>query len=371
MLHSHVTIDLTALEHNIALVQRRLPKDARLIFVVKADAYGHGIERVAQTAQAAGVDMLGASTVEEGAKIRAAGVTVPILLLAPILPTEARTAVSLDLTLPISDLTMARLLDRTAHTLHTVAHTHVVVDTGMHRFGILTEAVPALIHELRPLAALRVDGIYSHFATAVATDESDRSFCTEQLTSFQQLLAVLADRHLTPPICHIANSAAFIDREANVLTEGLNGVRIGTLLYGYPEVRRAWVDAIEPVATLSAPVIAIKDLQPGDGVGYGRTYCASKKETIAVIPIGYSTGINPLIANRGSVWVGGRIAPVVGAIGLNHMMIDITNINLSIGDEVEIFGPHLYADRLAAAVGIGVWKLVVPALQHAGKRIYV
>lgn len=371
MLHTQATIDLAALARNIACVRTRLPKDTRLVLVVKADAYGHGIERVAQTAQAENVDILGATTVEEAATIRAAGVTTPILLLTPILSAEAHAAVSLDLTLPLYELGTARLLDRNARALNTVAHAHVVVDTGMHRFGVSPQLAVTLISQLQALTAVRVDGIYTHFATALATSEAERSFCEEQLASFQRLLDMLADRHLLPPIRHIANSAAFINREDDILAGYLNGVRVGTLLYGYPEVESAWTGAIVPAATLTTAVIAINDLQPGDTVGYGCAHRATQERTIAVLPIGYGTGINPHIAKSGSVWIGGRIAPIVGTIGLDHTMIDVTGIDCAVGCQAEIFGANMRADLLAEAAGIGVCELVVPALQHAGERIYI
>jgi len=371
MSYSLAKINLTALAHNIETVRARLPRGVKILFAVKSDAYGHGIEEVSRVAQEMGISYLGTSTVEEGARIRNAGVNLPILLLNPIFLSEIEAALDLDITLSISNLAVAKAISQGTEGKGKVARVQVDVDTGMQRFGIASEEAFPLFEGLRDLPCLRVEGLLSHLATAVSGSPEDRDYANTQLSRFEALLDDLRD-HGLPPLRHIGNSAGTIRHEERVTTGDLNMVRLGTLLYGYPEVTRPWTEAIEPVATLTTRVVALRELAPGDYVGYCRTYRAPRTQQIAILPIGYGTGMPPQLANRGKVAVKGRYAPVIGTIGLDHTAIDITGIEgIVLGEEVEVFGPRLPADRLAKTAGLAVCELIVPALQGATDRTFV
>ena len=248
---------------------------------------------------------------------------------------------------------------------------HVKVDTGMGRFGAQPDAVPALISRLNRVSGLRVDGIFTHLSSADSLDPSARAYTEAQIDAFVAVLRTLARASLLPPIRHIANSAGVIQYAPRVATAPFNMVRIGTLIYGYPEVTAAWTRDIRPVARLTAPVIAIRTLTRGKYAGYARSYRAAGVRRIAVIAAGYGTGIPPGLAPRGHVWIRGQLAPIVGNIYLDHTMIDVTGIDaVRIGDTAEIFGPHLPADRAAAWAGLRVCELLVPALMQARRRVY-
>lgn len=371
MSYSLAKINLTALTHNIETVKEHLPKGVKILFAVKSDAYGHGIEQVSHIAQEMGISYLGTSTVEEGARIRNAGVTLPILVLNPVFPSEIEAALDLDLDLSISGLVFAKVLAQMAKCRGKVARVQVSVDTGMQRFGIASEEVLPLFEGLHDLPSLRVEGLLSHLATAVSGSPENRDYANTQLSRFEVLLDDLRKHDLLPLLRHIGNSAGTIRYETRVTTGDMNMVRLGTLLYGYPEVTRPWTEAIEPVATLTTRVVALRELVPGDYVGYCRTYRASRTQQIAILPIGYGTGIPPQLANCGKVVVKERYAPVIGTIGLDHTAIDITGIKgVVLGEEVEVFGPHLPADRLAKMADLAVCELLVPALQQTGKRVF-
>ncbi len=366
MSNSLAEIDLIALVHNIETVGSRLPQGVKILFVVKADAYGHGIEVVSRVAQEAGIAYLGVSTVDEGARIRRAGGTLPILVLSNVLPGGIAAAQDFDLTLPICETAAAMLLAQTAKRKGKRICVHVNVDTGMHRFGGSPLGALALMERLRDNPTVEVEGVFSHLANAISPNDEARDYTDGQLRRFTSLLSRLRERDLLPRLRHIGNSAGVIGYEERVVSQGLNMVRIGTLLYGYPEIDRPWIRAIKPVATLTAPVIAFKDLAPGDRIGYDSSYRAGSARRIAILPIGYGTGISPQLANRGVVAVNGRFAPIIGALGLNHTTIDVTGIDsLSLGEWVEVFGPSIPADRLAHAAGLSVCELLVPALQGA------
>jgi len=148
-------------------------------------------------------------------------------------------------------------------------------------------------------------------------------------------------------------------------------VRIGTMFYGYPEVERPWTNALRPIATLSAQVISLKDLSPGDCVGYDCAYRTTRAQRIGVISIGYGSGLPPALSNCGAVWLRGGYAPIVGKVCLDHTIIDVTDIaGVTIGDSVEVFGLHQPADQLAEKAGIPICQLLVPALRAASVRRY-
>ena len=364
-------VNLGTLAENIERVRARLPARLQVLFAVKSDAYGHGVEAVARLAEEAGVDYLGVAAVEEGERVRAAGVRLPVLLLGPALPDEVREALKLDLTLPVFDLGMARTVARTAAALRKRARVHVMVDTGMGRFGISPERTPALLARLRGLAHLEVEGILSHLAAADSERPENQAFTQSQIEGFSSLLQELPDR-LRPRLCHIGNSSGLIQYRELVTAPPFTMVRIGTLFYGYLEVHRPWAEIVRPAATLTARVLALKDLAPQDTIGYGRTYRVRRPMRVAVVAMGYGQGLNPRLSNRGMVWIRGRLAPIVGKICLDHTIVDVTDlVGVQPGEEVEIFGPHLPADQIAERAGLAVCEVLVPALRGAGVRRYI
>ena len=371
MFNTIARIDLSALSENIENVRRHLPQSTKVLFAVKSDAYGHGIEAVSRTAQEAGIDYLGADTVEEGGKIRAAGVNLPILLLGPLLPTEIHTALDLDLTPSINDLESARLISRVARGMNKRVRVQVNVDTGMGRFGVRLERALDLFAQIKGLDSITVEGVFSHLSSAETEAPAARAHSLLQIKRFESLLASLDDAGMLPALRHIGNSAAVIQFPDRVILAPFNMVRIGTLFYGYPEVKRPWTHVIRPVATLTACVISLKDLSRGDCIGYDCTYRAARAQRVAVISIGYGSGLPPALSNCGDVWLNGGYAQILGRVCLDHTIIDVSHIpDAAIGDEVEVFGSHQPADRLAEMAGLPVCQLLVPALRAATTRRY-
>lgn len=364
-------LNLPTLAKNIERIRACLPRGMKVLFAVKSDGYGHGIEAVSHTAEETGIEYLGVATVEEGADIRHAGVQLPVLLLGPILASEARAALDLDLTLQVSDLEFAQLLARLAKRMRKKARVQVNVDTGMGRFGVLSENAAVLLTQLGRLPALDIEGIFSHLAAADSELPEDQCYTLKQIERFESLIADLDNSKLLPSLRHIGNSAAVIQYKHRVTSPRMNMVRIGTLFYGYLEVRRPWAERVEPVAVLTTQVVGLKELRPGDCIGYSRTCKASRHQRVAILSIGYGTGLPPLLSNRGQVWLRGKCAPVIGKICLDHTIVDVTDIDgVSVGDEVEVFGLHLPADHLAEMAGLPVCEVLVPALRSAGNRVY-
>ncbi len=368
---SLIRIDLAILAKNIKQIRSQLPRGLKVLFAVKSDGYGHGIEAISRAAEEAGIEYLGVATVEEGADIRHAGVKLPVLLLGPVLPSEARVALDLDLTFQVSDVEFSEFLSHLAKELGKKAHVQVNVDTGMHRFGVLSENAVLLLTKLRALPALDIMGVFSHLAAADSELSKDQSYTLNQIEHFETVLAKLDHANLLPPLRHIGNSAGLIQYKDPVTAPRINMVRVGTLFYGYLEVRRPWAEVVNPVATLTTRVIALKELAPGDYVGYGRTYKTSYHQRVAILSIGYGSGISPQLSNCGQVWLKGKYAPMIGKICLDHTTVDVTDIDgVSVGDEVEVFGLHLPADHLAEMAGLPVSEVLVPALRGTANRVY-
>jgi len=368
---SLIRIDLTMLARNIKQIRSQLPRGLKVLFAVKSDGYGHGIGAISRAAEEAGMEYLGVATVKEGADIRHAGVKLPVLLLSPVLPSEARVALDLDLTFQVSDVEFAEFLSDLARKLGKKVHVQVNVDTGMHRFGVLSENAVLLLTKLGTLPALDIMGVFSHLAAADSELSEDQSYTLKQIKHFETVLARLDHANLLPPLRHIGNSAGLIQYKDRVISPRINMVRVGTLFYGYLEVRRPWAEVVNPVATLTTRIIALKELAPGDYVGYSRTYKTSCRRRVAILSIGYGSGISPHLSNCGKVWLQERYAPMIGRICLDHTTVDVTDIDgVSVGDEVEVFGLHLPADHLADMAGIPVCEVLVPALRGAANRVY-
>jgi len=198
MTSSLVRVDLATLTKNIEQIRAQLPRGVKVLFAVKSDGYGHGIEAVSRTAEEAGMEYLGVATVEEGVSIRHAGVKLPVLLLGPVLPAEARVALDLDLSFQVSDLEFAQFLSHLSKELGKKAHVQVNVDTGMRRFGVLSENAVLLLTELRRLPALDIVGVFSHLAAADSELPEDQSYTLKQIEHFESLLAELDQANLLP-----------------------------------------------------------------------------------------------------------------------------------------------------------------------------
>ncbi len=364
-------INLSVLAENIEHIRACLPEQLKITFAVKSNGYGHGIEAISRTAEQVGVDCLGAATVDEGVIVRRAGVKLPILLLGPIQPSEMRTALENDLCCQVSEVESPQLLSQLATRLGKKASVQVNVDTGMGRFGAAVDKTPLLMAELRDFPGLEVKGVFSHLSAADSEMPEDQSYTVAQIRRFTALLKELRRSDLLPPLRHIGNSAGLIQYKELVTSGDLNMVRIGTLFYGYLEVIRPWAQKVSPVATMITHVIALREAFRGDFVGYGKAYRCSRRRHLAVVPIGYGSGLNPKLASGGEMWVKGERAPIVGRLCLDYTIIDVSGISgVSIGDEVEVVGPHIPADHLAENTGLAVCEALVPTLNAAAKRIY-
>lgn len=354
---TRVRVDLDLLDANVRHLARLAGPDGTLMAVVKANAYGHGASMIARAAEAAGAGWLGVATVDEGVRLRAAGVSAPILVLAPASPCEVPAALASRLTLTAGDIASLVLLDAAAGSAGSPLSLHLEVDTGLHRFGIpWEEAVPAM-ESIQALPNLEVGGLFTHFATA---DEADRSFYAAQCSHFAEVVTALRARDLAPRLIHRDNSAASLRGRGAEVTM----IRAGIALYGLsPSVVVMAQAPLRPVLSLRTEIARVMALRPGDTVSYGREYVAGSSHLAALVPIGYGDGYGRALSNRGMMLVGGRRARVLGRVCMDQTVIEVPrDVEARVGDEVVVVGQQggdaISVDELATLAGTINYELV-------------
>jgi alanine racemase len=342
-----LTVDLAALEHNYRQLRSLCRPQVRMLAVIKADAYGHGLLPVGRRLAAAGVDYLGVGSLEEGLTLRRAGLRLPVLLLMGILPREAERAVSDDLEVALFRRDVAQALADAARTQGKPARVHLKVDTGMGRLGLLPAEVLPFLDGLKASPQVEVLGLISHLAVA---DLGDKAYTRQQLQDFTALLGEARQQGWALPLSHISNSAALWEMpEAHL---GL--VRPGLMLYGSPPAPdRPPPLELKPVMGFTCQVLQVKHLAPGSSISYGRTYITPDWCDLAVLPVGYCNGYSRLLSNRGEVLIKGRRVPIRGRVCMNLTMVEVTGVpEVKECDKVTLMGAdqgqRLRADDLAA-----------------------
>ncbi len=336
-------IDLSAIAANVK-VAMRLAGPAAVMAVVKADAYGHGAVPVAQAALEAGAAWLGVAIPEEGRLLRQAGIRAPVLVLGPVLPSDAELSVRDALDQCVSDLAQIEALQQAAEAQGREAWVHIKVDTGMGRVGFRPEEMPRVAARLGAAPRVRVRALMTHFADAEA---ADGAYTAEQLRRFDRAWRACRAAGLEPPLRHAANSAGLLRApEAR-----FDLVRPGILLYGYPPCGGA--PPLRPALRLSTRILQLKDLPAGAAVSYGRTFVAPRAARVALLPVGYADGWSRLLSNCGQVLVRGRRARIVGRVCMDLTLADVTGIpEVAVGDEVVLLGrqgeEEIGADEVAA-----------------------
>lgn len=331
-------VDLDAITHNTRLlIDRAAP--ARVLAVVKANAYGHGAVAVGRAALDAGAWGLGVVCVDEGEELRRAGIAAPILILGPTHPGEAERIVSLGLTPAVASPAVAAELSRQAVAHGITQRIHLELETGLNRYGLPPDALVALADEARSLPGIVVEGLFTHFAAA---EEGDQAFTHAQ---HEELLRTSA-RVPWIGIRHCAASASTLS--ATPLHHDL--VRTGIALYGYePAPGIAGRLALRRALSLKTRIARVLDVEPGASVGYGRAWRAARRSTIALLMCGYGDGYRRALSNRSHVLIRGYRAPIAGRIAMDMCMADVTDIpGVAEGDEAVLLGEQ-GAERVDAA----------------------
>lgn len=329
-------VSLDAIAHNTGLFRKQIAEGCRLMAVVKANGYGHGAVQAAQAAIHAGADDLGVALVDEALELRAAGISQPILVLGYTPPFGVEAAVRQGITLTVDTREVLQETIACARKYGRAARIHLKVDTGMSRIGLSGTRAVIELAELAAAAApfVILEGVFTHFADA---DGPDPTYTLEQFARFRACLDALEAHGLHVPIKHCCNSAAAM----RFPQMHLDLVRIGIALYGlYPSPQLRLPEyPLQQAMQLKTKIASLRRIQPGQAVGYGRTYRAAEERLIATVPIGYADGLSRALSNRGFVLVRGQRAPIIGRVCMDQTMLDVTEAEgVQAGEEVILFG---------------------------------
>ncbi len=335
-----------------------------VVAVVKANAYGHGATRVGLALEEAGARMLACADIEEGIVLRRAGVQVPILVFGALSVSDLDGVFEFALTPTISTPSAARALQGAAARHHALIGYHLKIDTGMNRLGFRHDNLGRTLPDVLRTPNLRLDAVYTHFASA---DVPESPLFEQQRQQFDRAWETVREMVGGQPgsrrvLRHAANSAALL-RDSRVW---FDIVRPGLLLYGIVPPPLATTLALQPVMSLTSRVVAVKGIRPGEGVGYGWRFRAEAPRTIAVVPAGYADGLDTRLSGRGVVLIRGRRVPIVGAVSMDMITVDVTGVDeVQPGDEVVILGgqgdeswQRIDAREVAAAVGMIPWEVL-------------
>ncbi len=357
-LHDTVAItNLAAYKRNIKKIISYIGKSVRLMAVVKANAYGHGMVECAQAALEAGASMLGVAHASEGMKLREAGITAPVLVLATGLYERLSTMIEHDLTICLTSFDMLANLKRELSPGHSSCKVHLKVDTGMGRDGILPEKAPELVEQAFNTPGVTVEGIFSHFPSA---DENKDQFTRQQIETFKSLLENLEKLSMRPAIAHLCNSAGTLKfPEAH-----LDLVRPGIMTYGlipYPGSEE--IIAFEPVLSWESKIAFIKEVPAGFPVSYGNTFITKRPSRLATVPLGYADGYSRHLSNKGKAIVNSFIVPVIGRVCMDLTVFDVTDAGeVHAGNTITLIGSQgnvrVTAEDLAEKVGTITHEIV-------------
>ncbi|MBN1895001.1 alanine racemase [bacterium] len=329
---THVEVDLNRLRENYQAIRRHVAP-AKIMPILKANAYGHGMVRIARAMEELGTDYIGVAVLEEGILIRKAGVRLPILVLGGIVGNQVPHFLKHGLTITASSLEKLRQVNEAADAMGVTARVHLKIDTGMERIGVHYYSAQSFLETSLKCRHVQVEGIFSHFA---GSDSADLTYARLQLERFLEVLHFFEKRGIpAPPLRHMANSGAILQMpEAR-----LDLVRPGILLFGvYPtrEVPRSV--AVKPVLSWKSRVVYYKIIKPGHPVGYGSTWKSDHPVRAVTVPVGYGDGYFRSMSHHVHVLIRGRKYPVVGTISMDQIVVNIESDSAFNDDEVILIG---------------------------------
>ena len=362
-----IELNLNHLLHNARELKKAMPPKCRLMAVVKAEAYGHGAYEVAAALNQNGVKAFAVATVEEGIRLRRYGVTGEILILGYTDPARAKDLFFYHLTQTLIDYDYAVRLNRQGYPLRA----HIKIDTGMHRLGFAWEDVDK-VAAAYGMRRLKIRGVFTHLCVSGSLRPEDVCFTKTQLQRFGRLLGALKDRGLPVAGVHVQSSYGLL----NYPQLQCSYVRAGVALYGVlsspGDETRLQLD-LRPVLSLKSKIVLIRRIKAGETVGYGRLFTAERDSTIAVLPIGYADGYpRRLSGGKASVLINGQEAPVIGAVCMDQLTVDITDIpQAKVGMTATLIGADGGREISAPDVADAAQSITNELLSRMGRRLTV
>ena len=352
-------INLANLKHNVGEFKKLLLDSQELLVMVKADAYGSGIVEVSKFLEQNGVKHFGVAYLKEAINLRQNGIKSEIIVFSGLVPEEYSKAAYVDAIYSVSDIDTLKALNEEAMKNKSIIKVEIAIDTGMTRLGFNIQDIKLLADVIKELKNIEVHGIYSHLSQA---DTSD-TFTKKQIQNFEECIDVFVKEEVKFKYIHLCNSAGILKYNS----EKYNLVRLGIGAYGYPPANnmKDCVD-FKGIFKLIAPVCNLRLVDKGREVSYSGTFVTGKPTKLAVLQIGYADGLTRTLSNRYEVLVNGKTAKIVGNICMDTCMIDVTDIDVKVGDEVIIFG---YTDGKIDEIAKLTSTIVYEVITNIGKRV--
>ena len=334
---SWIEIDLDQIKQNYFIYKNSLQLDTEIMAVIKADAYGHGDAHIARWLSEQGCRLFAVSNIDEAVGLRNAGIKGEILILGYTSPKYAKTLSYLDLSQALVSEEYAEALSQTGQRVKC----QFAIDTGMNRIGLDGDNTSSCEEIIRKYSdSLIIEGLFTHLCVADTDSEDAKEFTYGQIRKFKAVADAVADLKL--PYVHCCNSAGGLYYLKNSSEfEGIGEiVRLGIVLYGLkPDVDNHLPNGVKPAMTWKSVVSMVKNVHPGETIGYGRTFMVKKEMKVATVTTGYADGLNRLLSNKGFVMINGCKAPIVGRICMDQTLVDVTEIpDVKMGAEVVIIG---------------------------------
>ncbi len=368
MRSTYASVSLASIRHNIELMRSRLKPETKYLAIVKANAYGHGMEAVANRAMESGASYLGVAFSEEGVRLRLAGITAPILLLGATEEDHMDDVIRHGLTPTVFTMETLQLLQAHAAKLGMSCRVHIKVDTGMNRIGFTSEAAfTEAILLLKRSPNLVLDGLFTHFAVS---ELEDTSFTLLQSERFRRYIDIARQNGLNP-ILHASNSAAAL----HIPEAQFDMVRGGIAMYGcHPAGHKVEGIDLHPVLSWHTYITHIKTIPAGEGVSYGLKFVTPCDMRVGTVAVGYGDGYKRCLSGIVDVLIRGKRARQIGTICMDQMMIDLTDVpEAEVGDDVVLLGAQgdeeITADELADKAGTISYEILL-SISERVPRIY-
>ncbi len=359
-------INLDNLDYNFMQIRKITNPEAKVMVVVKADAYGHGLVPIAKRLQERGADYLGVASIDEGIKLRQAGISLPVLVLGLILEKDAVPLFRYNLSATVCNEELAKALNMKARILRKALKVHVKVDTGMGRIGVIHNEAVDIIRKIHKLRFVNIEGIFTHFAFA----DTNKDFTSYQIRLFNRLISELRKERINIPLFHAANSAGVI----NYPKGQFNMVRPGLVIYGLSPVGNNLSIKIRPLLSLKTKIVYAKKVPKGYGISYGHTYITKKNTTIVVLPVGYGDGYPRNLSNIAPVLIKGKRFIISGRVCMDQIMVDVGDLPVKAGDEAVLIGTQkgnkITTEELASLAGTIPYEIVC-GLGSRISRVYL
>lgn len=356
-------INLSAIAENFNTVRQKVGNVTRIMAVVKADAYGHGVAAVAPKLAECGANFFGVSCLQEAMELRHLEIDKPILILGFTPANYFPRLVEENISQAVFTMEDARLLSKAGMKAGKPAKAHIALDTGMGRIGFDAfdpNAAAEAVEEIAALPGLEIEGMFSHFS--VADTDGEEAYTEAQYERFMQVRRLLKEKGICP-ICHISNSAGtFADPKYH-----LDMVRAGIVLYGLEPGGRE--NPFKPAMAVKTLVSFVKDLPAGRDISYGRHYTTEKLCRVATLSAGYADGYPRALSGKGYALIGGKQAKILGNICMDQLMVDVSDIPCKVGDEAVLLGGAIDFNEVAGRLGTIHYELIC-AVSKRVPRIY-